>query len=97
MTLAELRVWHWRRVLSYRDLEHACAAKAAKHERLNGGRCSYWRSKERNAYTRANWHIGAVQTLNDIPSLHATTAEQDCHLFPEPHTRRRKLRLTPPL
>lgn len=72
MTLTELRVWHWRKVLSFRS----------RGEKFDQRPDSRWaRSQAKAAHRRANWHLGAVQAMNDIPELRGTTAEQDSNLM----------------
>jgi hypothetical protein len=62
MTLAQLRMWHWRQYKHYgklRDLAEARHGVATPNQ----------------ARDMANVHLGAVQLLND---LLPGTAEQDC-------------------
>lgn len=75
MTLRALRLWHWRKVLSYRAVAARHAAYADDWERRHPGKvCRYSRGKERQMNQRANWHLGPVQVLNDVVT---GTAEQD--------------------
>lgn len=77
MTLRELRLWHWRKVLAYRAAALTEEAAAATWEAEHVGyACRYRRNRARNAHKRANWHLGAVQVLNDHFPL-GDTAEQD--------------------
>lgn len=74
-TLRSLRLWHWRKVLSFRAIALRHEAYADDWERRNPGKaCRYSRTKARNAHKTANRHLGAVQALNDVVS---GTAEQD--------------------
>jgi hypothetical protein len=73
MTLRELRVWHWQLVLTERA--------AAEDKRAS-------RHTAKRHHARANFHLGAVQALNDVPELRATTAEQDAEALEQERRRR---------
>lgn len=76
MDLRQLRLWHWNKVVSYRDLAMRHDAYAAELEKVSTlpALDRYNRSRARNAHKRANWHLGAVQALNDVVT---GTAERD--------------------
>lgn len=76
-TLRELRLWHWRKVVTHR-------AKAMRHE----ARDAAWHERHpqyprpRGADARAehriaDWHLTAVQTLNAYFPDPLDTAERD--------------------
>ncbi len=67
MTLRKLRVWHWEQCLKYRKASQDKSISTSKFLRYN---------------KRANFHIGCVQSMNDIPELIGTTAEQDLDANP---------------
>jgi hypothetical protein len=72
MTLKELRMWHWKKVLSKR-------ASAGFHETMyktSPAGVAFHKHRARQDCASANFHINAVQTLNDL--LPETTAEEDC-------------------
>lgn len=75
--LRRLRMWHWRIVLRARANEQRHRAAAEKWERQHGRRCGSSRHQERANYNLANFHLKAVQALNDV--LTDTTAETDCN------------------
>lgn len=56
LTLRELRLWHWRRAMSSR--------KAADKYRGQDSRFAMSQTKQNDA--RADFHIKAVQALNDV-------------------------------
>lgn len=75
MDLRSLRLWHWRKVLALRSVAAAHEAHADQWEQMHPGRpCRHSRSRARSYHRQANFHIGAVQALNDVVS---GTAEQD--------------------
>lgn len=75
MTLRALRLHHWRKVLSYRATAQRHNTYADDWEAKNPGKvCRYNRGKGRAMNQRANWHLGAVQALNDVVT---GTAEAD--------------------
>lgn len=65
MTTQKLRMWHWDMALKNRT-------KARKHI---GG------PLEKSYTATADFHIKAVQVLNDCPDCIDTTAEQDLEYF----------------
>lgn len=76
-TLREVRLWHWRKVLSYREVAQRHDTYADQWEREHPGKvCRFNRTKARNAHREANRHLGAVQALNDCFPM-GDTAEQD--------------------
>jgi hypothetical protein len=64
-SLRSLRLWHWKRALAHRRSADTYRAGTTRY------------AKEQTARNdcRANFHIGAVQLLNDYVS---GTAEEDC-------------------
>jgi hypothetical protein len=72
MTLRELRVWHWERAVGYRK----AANKYDRDHEKHGSKYAQQQAKANHG--RANFHIKAVQAMNDIPELQGSTAEQDC-------------------
>lgn len=75
MTLRALRLWHWRKVLSYRATATAAEQRVESWENTNRGKVNRWaRNRAKAAHQKANWHLGAVQVLNDVVD---GTAEQD--------------------
>ena len=87
MTLKELRMWHWRQLMRFRNQEncHLDKAKAwmSAPMKLGYNPVVWAKREEKKAETyrkQANFHLGAVQVLNDsLPG----TAENDC--FEEEH------------
>ncbi|USN16375.1 hypothetical protein PLUTO_00590 [Luteibacter phage vB_LflM-Pluto] len=73
--LRDLRLWHWRKCLAYRKVENTQRAYIDALEQLHGRR--FGRSKETNARSNANWHLTAVQTLNEFFPDSGDTAERD--------------------
>jgi hypothetical protein len=70
MTLRELREWHWNKVLSFRT-------RAEDFERRNPtGKNRYSANQARAAHGRANWHLGAVQALNDCFPIGDTAGQK---------------------
>lgn len=90
MTPRALRLWHWRKTLYYRSQEKAASIAADEWEQEHGKHSSHWRNKERNNQRNANFHLGAVQVLNDHPGCAGSTAEQDHETFPLPHSTRKR-------
>lgn len=86
MNASTLRVWHWRKVLYHRNVAEVAASCAEQWEAQHGGRCSSQRSRAKNNNRNANFHLGAVQVLNDHPECMGSTAEQDDALMPKPHS-----------
>lgn len=77
MTLRRLRLWHWRKVLAHRDLARAHEQHAVLWEEQNPGKKNrYARGRARHYDKTANFHLGAVQALNDVVD---GTAEQDAN------------------
>lgn len=80
VTIRDLRMWHWRKVVTHRSN----AERFEKHSRecLAAGthKKNELRHPDRQArinHRIANFHLKAVQALNDVPELRSTTAEQD--------------------
>lgn len=66
MTLKELRMWHWRRLLDQRNRQRYEESKPEARDKA---------VRVQSARDACNLHLGAVQALNDhVPG----TAEQDC-------------------
>lgn len=76
MTLRKLRLWHWNKTKSFREVERRQYAIALSWEQKNPtfGQCTCARNKMRAAKRNANFHLGCVQALNDVVSGYA---EQD--------------------
>lgn len=94
MNARELRLWHWRRCLTTRARANKHGNEAANQEARNGMvEAKFQRRMERQAHKEANFHLSAVQMLNDHPACLAsgTTAEQDALLFPDKSNRRKNL------
>lgn len=74
--IKELRVWHWNKVLSFRakarEIQVAVDKWEVEHAPLIN---RYGRSKMNQANGQADWHLSAVQALNEF--LPHTTAEDD--------------------
>lgn len=83
MNARELRVWHWRRAMSARTAANGYP-----------GESPYARHRAKQNHRLADFHVGAVQVLNDHPECLAagTTAEQDDLVLPKPHSTRPKPR-----
>ena len=76
-TLRDVRLWHWRRVITCRARAHNFEALADLWEKQNPGKVSrYRRTQARAAHKEANNHLGAVQALNVCFPL-GDYAEQD--------------------
>lgn len=74
MTLKELRMWHWKQMLCHRGIEQSWEERTLNPGASGAGvklrNDAIWCNNQ-----EANFHIGAVQALNDVlPG----TAEQDC-------------------
>lgn len=63
----DLRLWHWRQVLLFRDTAR----------RLADDDCNNILDYVGMYDKRADFHIECVQMLNDAPGCHLTTAEHD--------------------
>jgi hypothetical protein len=83
MTPRELRLWHWHKVIWHRAKANAIREKAG----------AWYRAKVKQYDCIADFHIKAVQILNDHPALLETTAEEDAATIPgfELDQRRRKV------
>lgn len=76
-TLRDVRLWYWRKVLSFRAVAHRHEkAQAEVEAKWPGKRLTYHATRARNAHKAANRHLGAVQALNDCFPL-GDYAEQD--------------------
>lgn len=80
-TLRGLRLWHWRKVLSYRAVAQRHEAAQRDWDAKHGPKhkSTYNATKARNAHRDANRHLGAVQALNDCFPM-GDTAEEDARL-----------------
>lgn len=83
MTLRELRMWHWRKLLKHRKTENTYRVRAsvAAVDRPGGLYDRKYTRLANTAKKEADFHLSAVQALND--AVWATcqgypTAEQDC-------------------
>lgn len=66
MTLRELRLWHWNKVVAFRKKATEYEAHAENWEaKYPSKKCCYARNKAKFNHARANWHLRAVQALND--------------------------------
>lgn len=84
MNARELRVWHWRKVVMARAKERYHEQAAELWECAHPGRrASFDRNRATAAHGIANWHLSAVQVLNDHPDCAGTTAEQDAPRMPD--------------
>jgi hypothetical protein len=72
ITLRELRMWHWRKVLSARAVADRHREKAAGWPRPE---CRWARHMMKQHDRNADFHLSCVVALNDVVS---GTAEQDC-------------------
>ena len=71
----EVRLWHWRKVLGFRKVAREFEEDAKSWEAVNPGKkARYFSSKARQNHGKADWHLSAVQSLNEVVS---GTAEQD--------------------
>lgn len=76
-TLRSLRLWHWRKVLSFRAVALRHEAHSDDWEKKHAPHKNrYGRTKARDAHRNANRHLAAVQALNDCFPV-GDTAEQD--------------------
>lgn len=82
MTLRELRMWHWRRLLVCRAGERKHEAELASDQSRNR---SYHEQRLRYARQNADFHLKAVQALNMVCQ---GTAEQDCSMVDNPTNNR---------
>ena len=76
MTARALRLWHWRKVVSYRQRATDAERGAEAWERQHHGHCRSLRNRARDAHRNADFHLGAVQVLNDQFPV-GDTAERD--------------------
>lgn len=76
MTARALRLWHWRKVVSFRKRATDAERVADAWEQKHGGRCGSMRNRARDAHRNAHFHLGAVQVLNDQFPV-GDTAERD--------------------
>lgn len=74
-TAREVRLWHWRKVMTHRQnakkFSELLAAWEAEHAPL---KCPHYRSKMNQQNGIADWHLNAVVALNEFVS---GTAEED--------------------
>lgn len=73
MTLTELRVWHWKSVLASRKRARKCETD----EKIAQKGLIWCKIRSKHFHKQADFHLGAVQALNDILS---GTAEGDLYL-----------------
>jgi hypothetical protein len=77
VTLRELRLWHWRKVMTHRANERRYEADAERWEaKWPGKKCSHSRRMARANKSKADWHLNAVIALNDHFPV-GDTAEHD--------------------
>lgn len=78
-TVRELRLWHWRKVRTARtNAEGFEEAYKQWEEHRPGKVCKVYRNRARDQHKIANWHLAAVQVLNDhfdVPN--GDTADRD--------------------
>lgn len=74
-TLRELRLWHWRKVVLHRERAIAAAEDTDRLEALHAPK-KFSRVRENAQHGVANWHLAAVQVLNDHFPV-GDTAERD--------------------
>ena len=80
VTLREVRLWHWKKVISARKTAEKFDRDAEEWEkRYLGKRSTYSRRMAVQNHSRANWHLKAVQVLNDLFPL-GDTAERDLEI-----------------
>jgi hypothetical protein len=72
-SLRMLRLWHWRKAMSARRSENKHVAEAERYEAM-GRVANFDRHRAGNDGRRADFHIKAVQLLNDVVP---GTAEED--------------------
>lgn len=75
MTLKELRMYHWDQVMSKRATANRTEARITDH--CGSHNRSYFKRTAAAAHKVANFHLGAVQALNDFVE---GTAEHDCNV-----------------
>lgn len=92
MNARELRLWHWRTAMYARETARRYEAEVTAWEKANQtrGPARYSRQQAHVNNRKADFHIGAVQVMNDHPVCQAagTTAEQDDKLFPDRSNRK---------
>ncbi len=89
MTLKELRMWHWRALMRARNQQRKHEAEADKLQMRGNvasmnerNRKTFFELAKRETLIsldyqkKADFHLGAVQALNDVVSGHAET---DCY------------------
>jgi len=74
MTLRELRMWHWGFVVSNRRSARAAEQKLAQTADRDRIKRAYYIGQVTNYHNKANFHLKAVQALNDVVD---GTAEAD--------------------
>lgn len=75
--LRALRLWHWKKVVAARASAHRHEAYTEAFERDNPGKVDpYNRVIAHSHHRMANFHLGAVQVLNDFFPA-GDTAEHD--------------------
>jgi hypothetical protein len=77
--------------MSARESGYKFDVSATEWEAMHPGKlCHADRTRAKSAHTMANFHIRAVQTLNDHPDCAGTTAEHDDAILPKPKSTKRK-------
>jgi hypothetical protein len=79
LTARSLRLWHWQKVVSFRSRATETEKIADAWEQKHRGRCRSMRNRARDAHRNANFHLGAVQVLNDQFSV-GDTADRDLRM-----------------
>lgn len=75
--LRQLRLWHWKKALQNRASQGRHETYADEFEKAHPGKVNrYNRGIARTHARNANFHLGAVQSLNDLFPM-GDTAEQD--------------------
>lgn len=73
--LRELRLWHWRKVMSFREAANLQWKEARERkEKHPDHEPRYMNSRARQNDRRADWHLNVVVMLNDFVD---GTAEDD--------------------
>lgn len=84
MFLKELRMWHWRQAMDYRAVAKSIRESAEDTQRFSPRERGHRLTDAANLDKIADFHIRAVQGLNDhVPG----TAEQDCQNGQNPSAR----------
>lgn len=83
ISVREVRMWHWQRVLNYQAVarKHYAAATALEAEGKSAKAVRNLHSLGKQSDNRADFHLRAVYALNEVPSLQGTTAEEDYGVY----------------